>query len=303
MKVKAINEMKFVETQGYPRVNPARSLTEPEQPEEMLDLLYRFLDLAPAMIAPSTSEKDNASSLWHPDLHLNNIFINPNTMQITNLIDWQSTVAAPFLFQSGVPKLFQHKGLKPLSLSEPVSKLPNNYAELDRDEKEYLKAMVGSEKLHRYYLKVTERDNPRHWTALQSYDEVQVQPVQIVQQAWEQNMMFFVRRALMRIVNKWGDLCPNAGPCPVSFSQQEFTLWDGEVEKREVIGSILKLIEDNYGLNPDGSVERDRYDEMQSELTRLKTIFAEGADDEEEKLICLNLWPYQDTVGQLPVAV
>ncbi|KAH7363928.1 hypothetical protein BKA65DRAFT_571970 [Rhexocercosporidium sp. MPI-PUGE-AT-0058] len=156
---KAISEKRFLEQYGHPRLNYARSRVEPEQPEEMLELLDKYHKLTPAMVPPRTPNDIDASTLWHPDLHLENIFIDPNTLQITNLIDWQSTTAAPLFYQCGVPKM-----------------------DLGRDEKDYAEKMHKSEHWHQYYLRITKRDNPRHWTALQLHDELRVQPVKIVQQ-------------------------------------------------------------------------------------------------------------------------
>ena len=106
----------------------------------------------------------------------------------------------------------------------------------------------------------------------------------------------------MRIVNGWERICPDADPCPVSFSDQDIALYNHEAEKREFVSDVLNLIHKNYGLNPDGTVEPDRYDEIQTELKRLKAICLEAADNEEERFDVEKLWPYQDTVDQSLVA-
>lgn len=297
VKNKAISEKSFLNEHGCARLNYARSPTEPEQPEEMLELLDQYLELAPAMISPSTPDDVNASTLWHPDLHLDNLFVDPNTLQITSLIDWQATAAAPLFYQCGVPKMVRHREPVSLDLSS-WPKRPDNYNDLEHDQKKYAEKMHRSEHLHQYYLRITRRDNPRHWAALQLHDEVRVQPVKIVQQVWENNTTFFLRRALMRLVSNWERLCPNAGPCPVSFTEQDFALYSQEVEKREFVSDTLNLIEKNYGLNPDGTVHPDKYVEVQTELKRLKAICLEAADNEEERFNVEKLWPYQDTVDQ-----
>jgi hypothetical protein len=156
--------------------------------------------------------------------------------------------------------------------------------------------MHKSEHLHQYYLKITRRDNPRHWAVLQLQDEVRVQPVKIVQQVWENNTIFFLRRALIRIVNNWERLCPETSPYPVSFSNQDFALYNYKLEKREFVSDTLNLIQKNYGLNPDGTVDPDKYDEIQTELMRLKNIYLEATDNEEERFNVEKLWPYQDSV-------
>jgi len=301
IKNKAISEKQFLEQYGHPRLNYARSRVEPEQPEEMLELLDKYLKLTPAMIPPPTPDGINDSTLWHPDLHLENLFVDPNTLQVTSVIDWQSTTAAPLFYQCGVPAMVRHREPVSLDLSN-WPKLCDNYKDLDQDEKEYADNMHRSEHLHQYYLRITRDDNPGHWTALQLHNELRVQPVKIVQQVWENNTIFYLRRALMRIAANWERLCPNAGPCPVSFSEEEFSLYNHELEKREFVSDTLNLIKNNYDLNPDGTVEPIKYDEIQTELKRLKAICLEAAENDEERFNVEKLWPYQDTVDGAPLA-
>jgi hypothetical protein len=102
----------------------------------------------------------------------------------------------------------------------------------------------------------------------------------------------------MRIVNNWERLCPDASPCPVSFSEQDFALYNHEVEQREFVSDTLNLIQRNYGLDPDGTVDLDKYIVMQTELKRLKEVCLEAAENEEERFNVEKLWPNQDTVDQ-----
>ncbi|CAM5998866.1 unnamed protein product [Sphagnum balticum] len=298
---KAISEKHFLEQHGHPRLNYARSRVESEKPEEMLELLDKYLKLTPAMVPPPTPDDIDASALWHPDLHLDNLFIDPNTLQITSVIDWQSTTAAPLFYQCGVPKMVRHREPVALDLSN-WPKRCDNYEDLGQDGKDYAEKMHRSEHLHQYYLRITRRDNPRHWTALQLHNELRVQPVKIVQQVWENNTIFFLRRALMRITANWERLCPGAGPCPASFSEEDLSLFNREVEKREFVSDTLNLIQKNYGLNPDGTVEPNKYNEIQTELKRLKAICLEAAENDDEKFNVERLWPYQDTVDRASLA-
>ena len=301
VRSKAISEKHFLEKYGRPRMNYARSRVELEQPEEMSELLDKYLKLTPAMIPPPTPDDIDASTLWHPDLHLDNLFINPSTLQVTSVIDWQATTAAPLFFQCGVPKMVRHREPVSLDLSN-WPKRCDNYEDLGQDEKDYAEKMHRSEHLHQYYLRITRRDNPRHWTALQLHNELRVQPIQIVQQVWENNTMFFLRRALMRIAANWETLCPGAGPCPASFSEEDFALFNREVEKREFVSDTLNFIQKSYGLNPDGTIEPNKYNEIQTELKRLKAICLEAAENDEERFNVERLWPYQDTVDTASLA-
>jgi hypothetical protein len=239
---KAISEQHFVGKFGRPRLNYARSRVDPEKPEEMLELLDKYLKLTPAMVPPPTPDDIGASALWHPDLHLDNIFVDPNTLQITSIIDWQGTTVAPIFYQCGVPKMVQHREPVSLDLST-FPKRRDTHMDASQEENDYADNMHKSEHLHQHYLRITRSDNPRHWTALKLHDERRVQPVKIVQEVWENNTMFFLRRALMRIVANWERLCPDSGPCPVSFSEEDISLFDREIEQREFVSYTLNLIQ------------------------------------------------------------
>jgi hypothetical protein len=49
-------------------------------------------------------------------------------------------------------------------------------------------------------------------------------------------------------------------------------------------------------LNPDGTVEPSEYDEIQTELNRLKAVCLEAVETDEERFNVEMLWPYRDTV-------
>jgi hypothetical protein len=289
----AENEKKFIKAYGCPRMNYARSLTEPESPDEMLDLLDRYLQLASVMVPPQSSD-DTHSTLWHPDLHLDNVFVDPESKQITRVIDWQSAVVLPLFYQCGVPAMFRHKG--PVSDDMTIwPKRPENYHSLEQDEKEMVDNLIKSECLYKYYLAITHNQNPRHSAALQLQDDVRTQPTYIVQNVWKDCDVFFLRRALIRIVNRWKDLCLDSGPCPVSFTEQEMALFAHEEENKGYVSEILTLFRNNWTLSPDGSIESARFDEIQNELTRMRNAFIGAADNKEDRLLAEKLWPYQDT--------
>lgn len=130
----AENETRFIQAHSRPRMNYARSLTEPESPDEMLDLLDRYLQLAPAMVPPQSSDNIHSPTLWHPDLHLDNVFVDLESKQITRVIDWQSAAVLPFFYQYDVATTFKHQG--PASNNMTVwPKRPENYHSLEQDEK------------------------------------------------------------------------------------------------------------------------------------------------------------------------
>ena len=292
--------MTFVTKYATPRMNYNRSSMEPEVTEEILELLGHYLQLSPAMIAQSRPEHGlNASTLWHPDLHLDNVFVDTTTMQISCLIDWQSAIAAPFLHQSRIPKIFHHPEPVSLDLAN-WPELPKDYAQLGKAEQEYATNMVRSGRLHTQYLRETKSKNPRHWAALEVNDEDRIQPVKIAQGIWKRNCTFYLRRAIIRIIQHWEILCPDAGTCPCSTEvlEREMALYELECESRKFVYSMLQLFENNHGLHPDGTIGLDRYEEVMKEIKSWKDFALKHADDDEERMAIQRTWPFRDTVDE-----
>lgn len=84
----AKNEMRFIEAHAQPRMNYHRSSTEPELPDEVLDLLKQYLRLAASMVPPGGIFNTHTPTPWHLDLHLGNVYVDPESKKITRIIDW-----------------------------------------------------------------------------------------------------------------------------------------------------------------------------------------------------------------------
>lgn len=72
------------------------------------------------MFPPKSLDDTHSPTLWHPDLHLDNIFVDPESQQITRIIDWQSAAVMPFFYQCGIARIFWHSwGLPGNGMVEP----------------------------------------------------------------------------------------------------------------------------------------------------------------------------------------
>jgi hypothetical protein len=111
----------------------------------MLNLLDRYLQLASAMVPPQSINDAHSPTLWHPDLHLNNVFVDPQSKQITHVIDRQSAAVLPFFYQCGVPTMFKHPGGPVPDDMTVWPKRPENYHSLEQAEKEKVDNLIGSE--------------------------------------------------------------------------------------------------------------------------------------------------------------
>ncbi|KAK0106136.1 hypothetical protein ONS95_004638 [Cadophora gregata] len=298
IKAVATNEIRFIKTHARPRLNYHRSSTQPELPEEVLDLLQRYLKLSPAMIPPpGTNEDTHSPTLWHPDLHLDNIFVDPETKKITRIIDWQSASVMPLFYQCGVPRMFQHPGTVRDNWELPD--LPEDYDTLEPNEKASIDSDRESEICLKYYKAETNSQNPRHWAALlqlQLHNTViRTEPSRLVPNVWEDRDVFFLRQALLSIIEQWQDLCPDSGTCPVSSNQQELALHAAEEESMGNVGEILRMFREGWGVPPSGMVDPGGFDEVLGAVDELRSSFVEEGDDEVERELFGKIWPFRDT--------
>lgn len=290
----ATNEKLFIETHARPRMNYHRSSTELQLPKEVLDLLDKYLRLAPAMVPPVGTDDTHSPTLWHPDLHVDNVFVDPESKKITRIIDWQSATVMPLFYQCGISRMFEHPGV--VLHGWALSELPENYNNLDESEKAKVDSDRKSEACHKYYEAETKSQNSRHWAALQLENaDVRTEPSRLVVNVWEDRDVFFFRRALIAIVEQWPSLCPESGNCPVSFDKQELALHAAEEEIMSNVSEILSIFRDGWGLPPNGMVDPADFDRVRTAVREMRDSFIESIDNEAEKELYARLWPYQDT--------
>lgn len=104
-------------------------------------------------ISAHTLPKDSSSHspvLWHPDLHIGNIFVDPlEPTRITCTIDWQSLHAAPLFMQVSHPALLYFSGPRPEGLSLPSR--PDNYNALSPEERDEIEKLREAQTLYKLY--------------------------------------------------------------------------------------------------------------------------------------------------------
>lgn len=289
----ATNEVEYIKKYGHARMNYHRSSTEPQLPEEALLLLERYLKVARDLEPPQLQEDTHSPRLWHPDLHLDNIYVDPESKQITSIIDWQGSTVMPLYRQCGTPIAFEHPGPGPLPWEIPD--LPEDYENLSAEEKADVDGTRWSKLSHIYYEMRTKMLNPTNWAAMRVDQlELRVKPANYAIGLWEGQNLYFFRKALIAIAEGWSDLCPSAGPCPYQFRETELALQSIEDERMDVVLGVLSDFLFKLGLFTDGRVEVEQFDRMVIELSKLRETYLSAADDAEERLLMERLWPYQD---------
>ncbi|KAG4440132.1 hypothetical protein IFR05_004390 [Cadophora sp. M221] len=100
MKAMGTNEREWAVAHAKPQINDSRSPEPPTSPDEYISLLDKYLLLVPSLASPLFP-----NSLSHPDLRLDNIFVDPHTEEITCITGWQSACLSEPFFQYSLPDM------------------------------------------------------------------------------------------------------------------------------------------------------------------------------------------------------
>ncbi|KAJ5735570.1 phosphotransferase enzyme family protein [Penicillium malachiteum] len=280
------NEMLWIKSKGASRMNYYRSSQNKELPADGLELLKKYMDVAHYLGPSSTDESGALNVLWHPELHLDNIFVDPDTHEITSIIDWQSACVAPLFYQSCIPRLCRHLG--PVQEGWKIPQRPDKLEnKIDND--------LESEILHKNYEAQVCKRAPRHWKVLQNRSVPMIRkPVWLVTRVWENRDLFFLRESLMELVAYWDELFPDV-TYPIEFTREDVEMQAKENENIKGIGHMLTMFRDQAALPVDGMVDPEDYDVARKNCRKFKDIFVELGKDDEEKELFRNLWPYQES--------
>ncbi|EEQ28389.1 phosphotransferase family protein [Microsporum canis CBS 113480] len=287
------NEVAWIKAHASPRTNAYASLKDPELPGHALALLSKYLDATPYLVPNDPAAR--ISVLWHPDLHLDNVFVDPETCKITSIVDWQGASVAPLFYQSCVPRMFRHDG--PVREGWVVPSRPEDFDTLSEEEQGLIDQDLESETIHKYYEAKVFQRAPHHWEVLKQLRDIQLRrnPTWLVTGVWENRDIFFLRQSLIAIAALWDRLRPDeTTEVPVSFTKEELDLHAKEDENITGVGNMLKLFRDQGVLPVDGMVGPEDYETAKINCQKFKDIFIKTAKDEEERELFSKLWPYQD---------
>ncbi|RAH76776.1 hypothetical protein BO86DRAFT_413617 [Aspergillus japonicus CBS 114.51] len=261
----AKNEIQWTQTHAQPRMNDQRSEEQPETADEYIALLKRYIELVPYLVR-EPEDREFPSQLLHPDLHLDNIFVDPATNDITAVIDWQHAAASPV-------------DLQPLfaQMLEPTTAGTGE----------------GDDPLRQIYLTKLKGLNLRRWEALtEPYHKLRTDPTRLVPGCGERNDLFSLRHAMIAVVAQWDDVCTSGIKCPINFSQRELEEHEEEMELIEGVSLVLRQLQEQGLLPLSGMVLREQYDDAQRLNQHFRNEFIALGEDAKQRAMLARLWPY-----------
>lgn len=168
---------------GYLKLSEAQV-----SPQEHIQLLNKYLDSVSTLI-PDNPDLTRPT-IYHPDLHDGNIFIHEG--RISSIIDWQSIWAAPLILQARAPRLIDYHGEIKLSL-------PENFEQLNQDEKDHTRDQVSRSIQMLIYEEKTAKTNPLLSEAFtQPFGKTLSQLVSFAGNSWDDDIIP-LRECLIRL--------------------------------------------------------------------------------------------------------
>lgn len=234
--------------------------------------------------------------LWHSDLHVENIFVNPDApTTIVGIIDWQFAEIAPLFYHARQPYFLDYDGPQLHGLERP--RLPDNFKALSGDAQNEANALYSKQALVALYRTFVHKHNQRLYNALEYQETASFDLLLLGRNLLIDGEASYLAR-IVELENAWAGL-PGVGESqyPFGFSDRE----KEEIE-RDVNGSLLGMqamqsIRESLGdLFPEqGIVRPDQYDEAKDALGQAKEfIIQEFARNEEEKRVWGEEWPFDD---------
>ncbi|KAF2855758.1 hypothetical protein T440DRAFT_485848 [Plenodomus tracheiphilus IPT5] len=241
-----------------------------------------------------TDRSNSSAHLWHGDLHVANIFVDPSEpTKIVGLIDWQSTELAPLHFHARQPQIIDYEGPPVHGLERPQP--PSNLEKLEVHEKKHAETLYLQQSLCSLYNTLTHHQNPQLYAAIE------------FQQTTSHLLLLLVRNLLIDgeatyllqvadLEATWGTL-PGTKDSnfPFSFSAKEREEIDADVEGAVRGMEAMRGIRDSLGdLFPEqGIVRPDQYEETLNALAHIKDqVIQEFAKTEHEREEWQRVWPF-----------
>ena len=290
------NEIEWVKSHAKPRRNYFYDTKASENPGEAFKVLDRYLSIAPYITRITERTKYlETRILSHRDLNSSNVFIDPNTHNITAIIDWQGCTVAPLSLQAEIPRMIRH--FPPMQPGLFLPELPENYDDLDLEGKRYADFTHESILCQKYYEGITAKLNPLLFSAILHKNTKKaplIESLPLVCGSWKNRDVWKLRSSLINTAEIWESFKIGDITCPIVFTEEEIQKHDKELENIDYIESIMEAFDKNGILPADGRVDPETFERFQEVNRAQKTNYVSLADDDDEKRLMGETWPWQD---------
>ena len=237
--------------------------------EKKLKALQSYLTIAKYLLP--TDRSMTSSCLWYPDLHQENIFVNPeNPREIVAIIDWQSTELAPLFNQVRQPYFLDYEGPPTQGLKRP--ELPENYDQLDDASQKKAMSLYLSQMLSTMYRTLQHIEAPLLYRTWEYQQTASFELLLVAQRLLIDGEAQYLA-SILELENAWLDLpgvvAQGSPPYPFRFSSAERTEIEADARGAAEGMNLMRSVRDSIGrdLFPErGVVRADQYDEAKNAL-------------------------------------
>lgn len=228
-------------------------------------------------------------TLSHTDLHMGNIFISENDpSEISAIIDWQFTQIAPMFLQARWPMFLSRPKNYPTGLVKP--KLPENYEDLDEEEKElaeYEVKQIMAAKAYEVRCFLDNRDAYNAMNIPRVYRELFIR----CGETWDEGPVP-LRACLIEIFNSW-QVLGLPGVCPYTFYEEDIRKHEKQFKEYEEWHHAREFTKEHLNTDADGWISPEiDFAKTQEQNKALFNLFTERMAGQKSLEEVRRIWPF-----------
>ncbi|KAG6020783.1 hypothetical protein E4U40_005847 [Claviceps sp. LM458 group G5] len=203
-----------------------------------------------------------SSHLWHDDLHVGNIFVDPgNRTRIIGLIDWQSIELSPLYFKARQPCFIDHKGPAMHGIECPK---PPTYDHLDEKEKKVARNLFLQQSLCAMYRLIVYHKIPKVYSCFDFQQSTQFTLLLLARNILIDGEASYLKHAC-ELEEKWDTLSGAQGIAfPLTFTAAERQRIQEDKESASLAMGAMRRLQEILGeyFPREGYVSKDRHKEV-----------------------------------------
>ncbi|KAJ6164176.1 hypothetical protein N7470_002848, partial [Penicillium chermesinum] len=261
--------------------------------EKKITALKLFQQIIDILIPSDTAI--NVPSLWHHDLHTDNILVDPlNPGKITGIIDWQSCQISPLFYHSPDPAFIELDGPEPKTLDlVPLQELSGLSADEQfaaLEEFTNLNVFIG-------WRNLMWAKNPNLYQAAEFRKTTAFGLMSLACRMFEYGEAHFLS-LLVDLKDIWAELpaVKDDIPFPFDFSREDFQRIRLDCDGAEAGTQLVGMVKERMGnLWPQrGFIGLEQYDDCKAILDDIKDQTLKYlAETDEEKAEYERYWPFE----------
>ncbi|KAH8431719.1 uncharacterized protein LDX57_009374 [Aspergillus melleus] len=237
--------------------------------------------------------------LWHPDLHGENISVNPEKpWEVLGIIDWQSSELLPLFEQARQPYFLDYDGPVVEGLDPPP--FPENFDQLDPAEQAEAQSLYMNMSLSALYRRFTCANNERLFRAMGCRQTSSFEMMLFAHNILVDGEALYQSR-MLELEEEWqclpGVQAAGNPPIPIRFSADEANSIEEDVVGTIRAMELMRSVKQSLGnLWPEkGVVSPGQYDQVKMLMSQAKAeIVAPLASSEQDKVAWEKAWPYDE---------